>query len=138
MVGAINPPATGNTFEAFLTSAKAFNETINVRLVPLHSHKREKKHNVFFEQQGKGGLVGVGASASAFPGPITGGVSYYGGTQTLAPSNSPTSTQTTATTSSGSNSSGSAPNLNNAASSLEVGYLLTILGALLGGYLALA
>ena len=87
-----------------------------------------------FEQQAEGGLVGVGASASALPGPITGGASYYGSTTTSPSSNSSTSTHTT-TPSGGSGSGGS---VKNGASSLEVGYLLTISGALLGGYLALA
>jgi hypothetical protein len=33
MVGAINAPASGNTFDAFLTKAKAFSSTPGVRVL---------------------------------------------------------------------------------------------------------
>ncbi|KAF9460462.1 hypothetical protein BDZ94DRAFT_923781 [Collybia nuda] len=54
MVGAINAPLIGNTFDNFQVKAKSFSGTPG---------------------QGPGNLVGVGASASALPSPITGGAS---------------------------------------------------------------
>jgi plastocyanin len=55
MVGAVNPPTTGNTIEAFRNTASA------VTSVP----------------QIQNGLVGVGASASARPGPLPSGATDF-------------------------------------------------------------
>ncbi|KIK01354.1 hypothetical protein K443DRAFT_678487 [Laccaria amethystina LaAM-08-1] len=57
MIGAINAPAKGNnTFAAFQANAEAFKGTPN---------------------QGEGGLVGIGASASAPVGPVPSGAQVY-------------------------------------------------------------
>jgi len=56
MVGAINPPSSGNTFSSFVTNAKSASSS----------------------GQEIGALVGVGASASAIPGPIPSGVTLFG------------------------------------------------------------
>jgi len=91
MVGAINAPATGNTFTAFQTAAKSAKTS----------------------GQGQGGLVGIGASASAGIGPIPSGATAYTGValasatgtgSTSAPSGTATSppSSTTSTTSSAS------------------------------------
>jgi len=56
MVGSINAPATGNTFTAFQSAAKSFGKASG---------------------QGEGGLVGIGASASAGIGPIPSGATAY-------------------------------------------------------------
>ncbi|KAL0567821.1 hypothetical protein V5O48_014174, partial [Marasmius crinis-equi] len=59
MVGSINAPTLGNnTFSNYQNNAKAA-----ARTTP---------------EQGIGGLVRQGASASALPGPITGDVQYFG------------------------------------------------------------
>jgi hypothetical protein len=59
MVGAINAPTNGsNTFSAYQNNAKNF------------------KGN---SGQGQGGLVGLGASASAAPGPIPSGITLFSG-----------------------------------------------------------
>ncbi|KAF8645909.1 hypothetical protein AX16_007495 [Volvariella volvacea WC 439] len=58
MVGAINPPSSGNTFQAFQQNAQSFSGAPG---------------------QAQGGLVGAGASASAFPGPLAGGEQLFTG-----------------------------------------------------------
>jgi len=65
MVGAINPPATGNTFAKFQASAMAYNGTSG---------------------QAEGGLAGLGASATSPPGPFTGSITGYGNPTATAPS----------------------------------------------------
>lgn len=77
MVGAINAPTTGNkTFAAFEAAAKAFKGT---------------------PAQVEGGLVGVGASASAGVGPVPSGVKLF-----TASAIATTSTKSSAATTSGS------------------------------------
>ncbi|PPR06177.1 hypothetical protein CVT24_000719 [Panaeolus cyanescens] len=58
MVGAINPPTSGNTFEAFQKNAESFQGASG---------------------QGQGGLVGIGASASAGVGPVPASVQLFSG-----------------------------------------------------------
>ncbi|KAK0200355.1 hypothetical protein DFS33DRAFT_1480207 [Desarmillaria ectypa] len=83
MIGAINAPMSGNaTFDAFLSSAKAFSGSPG---------------------QEVGALVGQGASASAIPGPIPSGASLFG-----SPAASATATATGARPSSSTSPSGSA------------------------------
>ncbi|KIM35948.1 hypothetical protein M413DRAFT_323770 [Hebeloma cylindrosporum] len=75
MVGAINAPASGNTFDAFLAKAKAFSSTPG---------------------QAQGGLVGVGASASAQVEPIPSGATLYTGAPPGSTSSAPGSATTVA------------------------------------------
>lgn len=122
MVGAINAPATGNTFQAFQNTAKSYTGTINVCLILFQFS--QVKHTCLNNslQQAEGGFVGSGASASAAPAPITEGAQYY------------TAPASTATSTSGGGSSPGNGALGLSASSL----LLTTSGALLGGFLILA
>jgi hypothetical protein len=63
MVGAINPPTSGNTLAAFMQKAQSFQGTPG---------------------QGQGGLVGPGASASALAGPIPSGLTLFTGSAVAA------------------------------------------------------
>ncbi|KAG6876403.1 hypothetical protein C0993_003335 [Termitomyces sp. T159_Od127] len=67
MVGAINPPSSGNTFSAYQSNAAKSSAS----------------------GQGEGGLVGIGASASTGPGPVASGVLLFPGVP--GASTSPTS-----------------------------------------------
>jgi hypothetical protein len=87
MVGAINAPATGNTYDKFLAAAKAFNGTSG---------------------QTEGGLGGVGASATSPPGPFTGSITGYGNPTATAPSASSSGSSTAKPTSTGAASTVSA------------------------------
>jgi len=81
MVGAINAPSTGNfTFAAYKSNAQAFKGDSG---------------------QGEGSLVGVGASASAPPAPITGGASAFTGQPITATATGPASPAGTTTSASG-------------------------------------
>jgi len=81
MVGAFNAPASGpKTFANFVTAAAATNSS----------------------GQAIGGLVGVGASASAVPGPLTGSITAYGAPTATAPGAGATSTSTQKPTGAGS------------------------------------
>ncbi|KAJ8516542.1 hypothetical protein ONZ45_g6160 [Pleurotus djamor] len=65
MVGAINAPTTGDrTFQAFASAATAFNGTVG--------------------QGGGGSLSGVGAAATAAPGPIESGAQAFGAPSTIS------------------------------------------------------
>jgi len=113
MVGSINAPATGNTFDAFKTAAK----------------------NTTTSGQEVGFLVGVGASASAPVGPVTSGVSTFGaptpGADTAIPSGTATAT---AGSSGGSSDSGSAatPTSSSGASHVAVGSFFALFAGVLG------
>ncbi|KAF8237343.1 hypothetical protein L208DRAFT_1389333 [Tricholoma matsutake] len=106
MVGAINPPTSGNnTFQTFQSSARAFTGTPG---------------------QGEGALAGVGASASAVPGPITGGASLI----TAGP---------TPTATSPSSSSSANPTPSHSSSAMRTGAassLLLLLAAAAGIHIA--
>ncbi|CAA7268919.1 unnamed protein product [Cyclocybe aegerita] len=69
MVGAINPPASGNTYEAFRTNAASVDRDSG---------------------QDQGGLVGIGASASAAVGPLPSGVQLVAPTETATSPPDPT------------------------------------------------
>jgi len=71
MVGAINPPSTGNTYEQFLSKAETFSGT-----PPQHT----------------GALSGVGAVATSPPGPLSGSITGYGLPSTSTSSGSGTAT----------------------------------------------
>jgi len=107
MVGSINAPSTGNTFAAFQANAK----------------------NATSSGQGVGGLVGIGASASALVGPVTSGVSTFG---------SPTGATGSGTAASGTDSSesgsGSAatPTSSSGASHVAASSIFVLFGAALG------
>jgi len=114
MVGAINAPASGNTFAAFQSAAKSFGKTPG---------------------QGEGGLVGLGASASAGVGPIPTGATAYTGVPLATSSgtgsaSSPAGTATSAKTS----PSTSAPA--SSANSLAANSIFALFAAALGFVLA--
>jgi len=116
MVGAIN---AGDNFAAFQTTAKAF------------------KGN---PDQAVGGLVGQGASASAVPGPITGGASFYGGSGSTATGPAKTGTTsgssaaaTTTGSSGGGGGYGGSTGKSGALSLSANSLLVSMAGALLGG-----
>ena len=115
MVGSINAPATGNTFDAFKANAK--NATSSGVRSNIHIYFIFVTHfyvNFFlllsFIQQGVGFLVGIGASASAPVSPVTSGVSTFGaptpGADTALPSGTASGTAT-ASGSGGSTDTGS-------------------------------
>ncbi|KAL0565261.1 hypothetical protein V5O48_016767 [Marasmius crinis-equi] len=100
MVGAINAPRSGDNSAAgyFLNADAAGGITPG---------------------QGIGGLVGQGASASAFPGPITGDVQYFGTPTTGVASSTSTTTSST-----------------NAASTGYINPALVLVAAMMGNMLA--
>ncbi|KAL0961430.1 hypothetical protein HGRIS_006376 [Hohenbuehelia grisea] len=111
MVGAINAPASGaNTFDNFMSAARS------------HSGN---------SGQGVGALVGQGASASAVPGPITGGAAFTG-----SPAATPTAPGASGSGgASGANPSSSAPAGNSAISLTDLGMghvLMAMLSAVAG------
>jgi hypothetical protein len=80
---AINPPSSGNnTFEQFLSKAETFSGTPPVRRLLLSF----RAHTDTLPQQHTGALSGVGAVATAPPGPLSGNITGYG-----LPSGSPSS-----------------------------------------------
>ncbi|KAJ8091831.1 hypothetical protein PM082_021067 [Marasmius tenuissimus] len=106
MVGAINPPTSGNTFDNYLNNAKQATNQL--------------------PGQAAGGLIGQGASASAIPGPLTSPLQYVG---------TPVSGQASATSSdSGGGSAPSGGS--NGASALGVSSILTLFAAMLGMLIA--
>lgn len=113
MVGAINAPTTGNTFAAFQAAAKASTGTPG---------------------QAEGALVGVGASASAAPGPFTGSITGFAVPSATSPSGSGTSASGTGTGTSSSSSSTSTPT--GAAASVTVNIFGLILASVFGIALA--
>jgi hypothetical protein len=79
MVGAINAPATGNTFDAFKTAAiNTAGTQPGVRPMSFYISMHIFIFFSFFLQQGVGFLVGIGASASAPVGDVPTGVSTFG------------------------------------------------------------
>ncbi|KAI0043457.1 hypothetical protein FA95DRAFT_397608 [Auriscalpium vulgare] len=107
MVGAINAPTTGNTFSNFQQAAVASSGNPG---------------------QAEGGLVGVGASASAPPGPFSGAVSGVGNpTAAAGPAAS-----STAPASSASAPAGSTSAVPNGASAVGVNGVVALMAALLG------
>ena len=114
MVGSINAPATGNTFDAFKANAKnATSSGVRSNPTPIiyflfvtHSFLL-----LSFIQQGVGFLVGIGASASAPVSPVTSGVSTFGaptpGADTALPSGTASGATATASGSGGSTDTGS-------------------------------
>ncbi|KAF8152615.1 hypothetical protein B0H34DRAFT_677913 [Crassisporium funariophilum] len=107
MVGAINAPTTGNTFQQFQTTAKSFKGTPN---------------------QTVNGLVGIGASASAGIGPIPSGAIAYG--QATASGGGPAATNTAPA---GSGTGGApATTTSGAASSVVANSFVAMLAAALG------
>ncbi|KAJ3491294.1 hypothetical protein NLI96_g787 [Meripilus lineatus] len=121
MVGAINAPLTGNTFQSFQTSARLLNNTVP----PVPS----------------GALSGSGAAASLQPGPLLGSVTGAA----LPPGSTPAPSATApAPGASGSSVSGSgsqsgtapgASNTSNDASTLATGGFVGFVSALLGVFL---
>jgi len=116
MVGAINAPTTGNTFSGFQTNAKNFGKVSG---------------------QGQGGLIGIGASASAGIGPIpSGAIAYTGvplasgsaasGAPASASSGAPAASQTApgATTTKASSASSAAANSILAMFAAALGFVL--------------
>lgn len=75
MVGAINAPTSGNTFDAYKANAKVFQGASGVSLCASRAPSMKLNHS--FVQQGEGNLVGVGASASALPAPLTDGAQLF-------------------------------------------------------------
>lgn len=128
MVGAINAPATGNTFDAYLANAKKFSgqSGVSFRLLSLLC---VADRNV--EQQSVGFLVGEGASASTIPGPFSGSVTGFGVPTATAPASG-------AATASGSSSSSSAPasTSSSAAFGTKADGLVVVLAAMFGIALA--
>jgi plastocyanin len=114
MVGAINAPATGNTFAAFQNNAKSTKTS----------------------GQGEGGLVGLGASASAGIGPVPSGAVTYVGAPLASASGSASGTASgsgaaSTNTAPAAGSSGSAAP-KSGASSIAADSLLAMFAAALG------
>ncbi|KAK1222274.1 hypothetical protein PQX77_014907 [Marasmius sp. AFHP31] len=109
MVGAINPPTSGNTFDNYVNNAKQATNQL--------------------PGQAAGGLIGQGASASAAPGPITSPLQFAG---------TPTSGQASATggDSSGGGSAPSGGSGSNGASAVGASSVLTLFAATLGMLIA--
>jgi len=116
MVGAINAPASGNTFTAFQSAAKSFSKSPG---------------------QGEGGLIGIGASASAGVGPIPSGAVAYTGVPLASstPSGSGSAPAGTATAPATSGSPTTSPPASSA-SGVVANSFVAILAAALGFVLA--
>lgn len=115
MVGAINAPATGKTFQAFQTAAKASKAS----------------------GQGEGGLVGIGASASAGVGPIPSGAVAYTGVPVGTASGSSSGSGAPASTPTSPASSGApAPTKSSSAQGLAANSIIAVFAAALGFILA--
>ncbi|PPQ71108.1 hypothetical protein CVT26_011587 [Gymnopilus dilepis] len=107
MVGAINAPTNGsNTFAAFQTNAMNFGKNSG---------------------QGQGGLVGIGASASASVGPIPSGVTVLTGTPVGSATGSGSASSATNTSPAG--SSPASPSPTNSATGLVASSLVATLAA---------
>ncbi|KAF9003000.1 hypothetical protein BDQ17DRAFT_1356445 [Cyathus striatus] len=123
MIGAINAPTSGqNTFQAFEQNAQNFQGTPG---------------------QGQGGLVGVGASASALAGPIPSGLTLFTGSPVAASGSgaaSATSSGSGAAAASGTSTSPSSSSSSSTSSSdaltLSGSTFSVVLAALLGYIIA--
>ncbi|KNZ76192.1 hypothetical protein J132_11312 [Termitomyces sp. J132] len=108
MVGAINPPQSGNTFSAFQSNAQNFQGQPGVQ---------------------EGSLVGAEASASAGPGPSGSGVTFYTALASATAQATAIGPGINANPSSGGGSSG--------AVAVTANLLMAALGVILGGSLCL-
>ncbi|KAI0065956.1 hypothetical protein BV25DRAFT_1619270 [Artomyces pyxidatus] len=116
MVGAINAPTSGNTFDLFQQAAT---------------------HSTGTPGQNVGGLVGVGASASAPPGPLTGsGVEGFGNPTGASAASVASATSSASTTPSSPVSSPSTSPSTSSSGMVEANGLVMMLAALLGVTLA--
>lgn len=107
MVGAINPPTTGNTFQKFQTNAEAFKGDVSVCPFP-HLDLRNDADKTILQQLDSGALSGPGASASVGVGNVPTAVTLFGA---QASSTSPAGNTTGTGNNTGSNPSqpGSVP-----------------------------
>jgi len=108
MVGAINAPATGNTFASFQTNAKNFGKASG---------------------QGQNGLVGIGASASAGIGPIPSGATAYTGVPLASGSASGSGSPSATNTAPG---GGASPTTSSSASNIAANSFFAVFAAALG------